>query len=134
MPDEIDLLRAFRADTPGPDDTAWERARAAVALAEDAAAPDPGSHRPRPRGIRRFRRERTTRGRVILAAAVAVAVGVGNPAPVRGGEGLGRQVLGQVSANTPGDEPVNRREVRPERILEVGRRPDWTGSQFLVHA
>ena len=30
MPDEIDLLRAFRADTPGPDDAAWERARAAI--------------------------------------------------------------------------------------------------------
>ena len=41
MPDEIDLLRAFRADTPGPDDAAWERARAAVALAEGAATPDP---------------------------------------------------------------------------------------------
>ena len=24
MPDEIDLLRAFRAETPGPDDAAWE--------------------------------------------------------------------------------------------------------------
>ena len=38
MPDEIDLLRAFRAETPGPDDAAWERARAAVALAEGPAA------------------------------------------------------------------------------------------------
>jgi hypothetical protein len=75
MPDEIDLLRAFRADTPGPDDAAWERARAAVALVEDAAAPDPGWHRPRPRGILRFRRERATRGRVILAAAVVIVVG-----------------------------------------------------------
>ena len=48
MPDEIDLLAAFRADTPGPDDAAWERARTAVALAEGAAAPDPrpGGRRP----------------------------------------------------------------------------------------
>jgi photosystem II stability/assembly factor-like uncharacterized protein len=76
MPDEIDLLRAFRADTPGPDDAAWERARAAVALAEGAVTPDPGSRRPRrPAGIRRFRRPRAARGRVILAAAVVIVVG-----------------------------------------------------------
>jgi hypothetical protein len=63
------------------------------------------------------------------------AIGVvGHPAPVRGGEGLGRQVLGQVSANAPGDEPVNRREVLPEGRREVRRCPDRTGSQFLVHA
>jgi hypothetical protein len=76
MPDEIDLLRAFRADTPGPDDAAWERARAAVALTEGAATSDPRSRRRRPRGIRRFRRDRVTRGRVILAAAVVIVVGV----------------------------------------------------------
>jgi hypothetical protein len=35
---------------------------------------------------------------------------------MRRGEGLGRKVLGQVSAKTPGDERVNRREVLPERI------------------
>jgi photosystem II stability/assembly factor-like uncharacterized protein len=76
MPDEIDLLRAFRADTPGPDDAAWERARAAVALAEGTATPDPGSHRQRPAGISRLRRPRAARGRVILAAAVVIVVGV----------------------------------------------------------
>ncbi|HEY6790905.1 MAG TPA: sialidase family protein [Trebonia sp.] len=75
MPDEIDLLRAFRADTAGPDDAAWERARAAVALAEAAATADPSSRRRRPRGIRGFRRDRVTRGRVILAAAVAIVAG-----------------------------------------------------------
>jgi hypothetical protein len=76
MPDEIDLLQAFRADTPGPDDAAWERARAAVALAEGAATGDPGSRRRRPRGIRRFRGDRVTRGRVIVAAAVVIVTGV----------------------------------------------------------
>jgi hypothetical protein len=76
MPDEIDLLRGFRADTPGPDDAAWERAQAAVALAEDAATPELRSRRQRPRGIRGSRRGRVTRGRVILAAAVAIVVGV----------------------------------------------------------
>lgn len=63
MPDEIDLLRAFRADTPGPDDAAWERARAAVALADAAAAQGP--------------RSRINRGRVTLAAAVVIAVAAG---------------------------------------------------------
>lgn len=75
MPDEIDLLQAFRADTPGPDDAAWERARAALALAEDAPEPDPRPRPRRPRGIRRFRRERAPRGRVILGAAVAMVAG-----------------------------------------------------------
>ena len=75
MPDEIDLLRAFRADTPEPDETAWERARAAMALAGDAAAPEL-SARGRPRGRRGSRGGRVTRGRVILAAAVAVVAGV----------------------------------------------------------
>ena len=31
MPDEIDLLRTFRSDTPGPGEAAWEKARAAIA-------------------------------------------------------------------------------------------------------
>jgi hypothetical protein len=31
MPDEIDLLRRFREDTPEPDDAAWNRARTALA-------------------------------------------------------------------------------------------------------
>jgi hypothetical protein len=75
MPDEIDLLRAFRADIPGPDDAAWDRARAAVALAGDAATASPGSRRRPSRGIRGLRGDRVTRGRVIAAAAVAVVVG-----------------------------------------------------------
>jgi len=76
MPDEIDLLRAFRADTPGPDDAAWERARAALALAEGAAATDPSARPQRPSRIRGFGRPRAARGRVILAAAVVIVVGV----------------------------------------------------------
>ncbi len=76
MPDEIDLLRAFRADTAGPDDAAWARARAAVAQAEGAATPAPRSRRRRPRGNWSFPGDRVNRGRVIVAAAVAVVVGV----------------------------------------------------------
>lgn len=56
-----------------------------------------------------------------------------NPPPVCGSEGLGRQILSQVSANAPGDEPVDRGEVLPECGLEVCRRLDGTGSRFLVH-
>jgi hypothetical protein len=47
--------------------------------------------------------------------------------------GLGRQILGQVSADAPGDEPVNGGEVLTERDFEIRRRLDGTGSQFLVH-
>lgn len=75
MPDEIDLLRAFRADTPGPDDAAWARARAAVALAADEPAPDSGARWRRPRGTRWSRTARSTRGRVVIAAAAAIVIG-----------------------------------------------------------
>lgn len=56
------------------------------------------------------------------------------PSPVRGGKGLGRQVLGQAGADTAGNKPVDGGEVLTERVLEVGRRRDRTRSQFLVHA
>ena len=73
MPDEIDLLREFRADTPGPDEAAWTRARAAVALAESAdAAPSPDARRQWPRRIRRIRVGRITKGQVRVAAAAAL--------------------------------------------------------------
>jgi hypothetical protein len=87
MPDEIDLLRAFRADTPGPGYAAWERARAAVALAADEPGPDPGSRRRQPRGAGWFRRRRPAGSRVVLAAAAAVAIGAaaGVLATVRSG-------------------------------------------------
>jgi YD repeat-containing protein len=44
---------------------------------------------------------------------------VGSPPPVRSGKGLGRQVLGQVSANAMGDKPVDLREMLPERVREI---------------
>jgi hypothetical protein len=77
MPDEIDLLRAFRADTPGPDDAAWDRARAAAALAESAdVAPTPRPVQRRLRGFPRIRFDRLTKGQVAVAAAVALVAGV----------------------------------------------------------
>jgi photosystem II stability/assembly factor-like uncharacterized protein len=74
MPDEIDLLRRFRADTPGPDDAAWSRARTALA---GARAEEPGAL-----GVpvrRRWSRRRPPGGRVTIvtvAAIVAAAAAV----------------------------------------------------------
>jgi hypothetical protein len=44
MPDELDVLRQFRDETPGPSTDAWNRARAAVAAAR--AEEEPARHRP----------------------------------------------------------------------------------------
>jgi photosystem II stability/assembly factor-like uncharacterized protein len=74
MPDEIDLLRRFRADTPGPDDAAWSRARTALA---DARAGEPGALGVPAR--RRWNRWRPPGGRVTIvtvAAIVAAAAAV----------------------------------------------------------
>jgi photosystem II stability/assembly factor-like uncharacterized protein len=61
MPDEIDLLRQFRADTPGPGPVAWQRARAAVAAAQPEAGKAAG-------------RRWLARGRVQIAAVAAVVL------------------------------------------------------------
>jgi len=73
MPDEIDLLRQFRADTPGPDEATWERARAAIAMASQPAATQPGAIRP---GVRR-RWRRPGRRQTIAAAVAIIAVAAG---------------------------------------------------------
>ncbi len=66
MADEIELLRLFRDEMPGPSTDAWARARAAVAAAR--AEEEPAGHRRRP-----GRRRLLSAGGV---AAVAAAVGV----------------------------------------------------------
>jgi photosystem II stability/assembly factor-like uncharacterized protein len=74
MPDEIDLLRRFRADTPGPDDAAWSHAAAALA---DARTDEHGALDMRVR--RHWNRWRPPGGRVTIvtvAAAVAAAAAV----------------------------------------------------------
>jgi hypothetical protein len=53
VPDEIDLLRLFRDDMPGPSTDAWVRARAAVAAARSEESP-PGPQPARRPGRRRF--------------------------------------------------------------------------------
>jgi hypothetical protein len=64
MPDEIDLLRLFRDDTPGPDDAAWEKARSAIEMINEPVAADHHDHR------------RLRRRRILVISAVAVASGV----------------------------------------------------------
>jgi hypothetical protein len=69
MPDEIDLLRRFREDTPEPDDVAWNRARTALA---DARAGEPG---PQPALVRPHRspwRKPSRRATLVTAAAAVV--------------------------------------------------------------
>ena len=66
MADEIELLRRFIDEIPGPSTDAWTRARAAIAAArseEEPAAP-------------RRRRRRGGKRRVLIAAAGAVAAAV----------------------------------------------------------
>jgi len=98
MPDEVDLLRAFREDTPGPSATAWARAQAAIEAArlaegdpprenrvpEDPAGRSPAADRSpglRPRSLRWLRPDRRY---VVAACAVAVLV-AGLLAVVRSG-------------------------------------------------
>jgi photosystem II stability/assembly factor-like uncharacterized protein len=70
MPDEIDLLRWFREDTPEPDAAAWSRARTALA---DARAGGSGAQ---PGPARRHRNRRRWPSRRVTISAVAVIVAV----------------------------------------------------------
>lgn len=47
MTDEIELLRAYRAEVPGPSEAAWERARAAIAAASNTDVPSTAKRRRR---------------------------------------------------------------------------------------
>jgi hypothetical protein len=75
MPDELDALRHFRDETPGPSTDAWNRARAAIAAARAEEQPARRQHRWAPG--RRLRRQRPASRRVlVIAAGVAVAAAV----------------------------------------------------------
>jgi len=93
MPNELDVLRQFRDETPGPSTDAWNRARAAVAAARAEEEPAsrqpgwrPGQRRPGRRSPGRKpgqRRMRVIAAGCVLAAAVAGLVAVllpGTPA------------------------------------------------------
>jgi hypothetical protein len=75
MPDELDALRQFRDEIPGPSTDAWNRARAAIAAASAEVEPAGRQHRwvpgPRPHG-RGLGRRRT----LVIAAGCAVAAAV----------------------------------------------------------
>jgi hypothetical protein len=88
MPDEIDLLRWFREDTPEPDDAAWNRARTALA---DARADEPGAqpvlgqgHRSRWRPPSRRVILVTAAAAIVVAAAVLIAGALQRPPTLTG--------------------------------------------------
>jgi hypothetical protein len=89
--DEIELLRLFRDETPGPSGHAWDRARSAIAAAQSEPAPAGSleflfrgreSHeavhggRSKPGGTSRVGRARGRRLRPIVAGALAAALAV----------------------------------------------------------
>jgi hypothetical protein len=76
MPDEIDLLRRFRDDVPGPDASAWGRAEASVAAAARRDQGTPAGYG----GIAAAALSRLAgsrgRGRRVIAVVAAAAVAV----------------------------------------------------------
>jgi len=84
MPDELDALRQFRGETPGPSTDAWNRARAAVAAARAEEEPArrrpgwlPGQRSPHRKPGRRPLGRKPGQRRVLwMVTAVAVVAGV----------------------------------------------------------
>jgi hypothetical protein len=77
MPDEIDLLRSFRADTPGPGEAAWERARSAITAVTETPAAEPAAGEPVvATGRRRGRWWRRPEHRVGLISGATLAAGI----------------------------------------------------------
>jgi hypothetical protein len=77
MPDELDALRQFRDETPGPSTDAWNRARAAIAAAraeEEPAGRGPGRRSPRRQPGQRRVLWMVTVGAVAAAVAGLLAV------------------------------------------------------------
>jgi photosystem II stability/assembly factor-like uncharacterized protein len=75
MTDEIDLLRRFRQDTPGPGEAAWERARTAITQASQASQASQATSARRAVTRRGDRRWRPPGRRVTITATVAIIVG-----------------------------------------------------------
>lgn len=121
MPDEIDLLRIFRDELPGPSSGAWERARAAVAAARSDEEPVRHHRRLALRPVARAEeksagRRRRLALRSVAGAAAALAAGavalvvvvvpgarpVGTEAPAVSAAYVVRQVNSALSAAEPG--------------------------------
>lgn len=84
MPDEIDVLRCFREDTPEPDEAAWNRARVALADAQVSEPVPPGKPwRRNPGRSRRPHRRAAlaTAGAIIAAAAAMLIASLLQPPP-----------------------------------------------------
>jgi hypothetical protein len=75
MPDELDALRHFRDETPGPSTDAWNRARAAIAAARAEEQPARRWHGWMP-GPRSHGRGPSRRRILVVAAGCAVAAAV----------------------------------------------------------
>jgi hypothetical protein len=76
MPDELDALRHFRDETPGPSTGAWTRARAAIVAAQAHEAPagrEPGRRSPGRRSPGRKPGRRRVLWIVTVGAAAALA-------------------------------------------------------------
>jgi hypothetical protein len=76
MPDELDALRRFRDETPGPSTDAWNRARAAIAAAraeEEPAGRRRGHRLPGHRSPGRIPSQRRVLWMVTVGVAAAVA-------------------------------------------------------------
>jgi hypothetical protein len=105
VPDEIDLLRLFRDEIPGPSTDAWARARAAVATARSEE--DPPGPRPRRRpGRRRF----TIAAAVTVGAAVTVLVAAllsGSPATRPAGQVQAAAFVARVERALASPRPGN---------------------------
>ena len=86
MPDEMDALRRFREETPGPSTDAWNRAWAAVEAARAQEAPPPPQHRRAPGSRRRwlFPAAATTIAAAVVATLLAVLL-PGSPGTGTGG-------------------------------------------------
>jgi hypothetical protein len=75
MPDELDALRRFRDEIPGPSTDAWNRARAAIAAARAEEEPARRQHRWVP-GLGSHRRGPVSRRALVIASGCAVAAAV----------------------------------------------------------
>jgi hypothetical protein len=94
MADEIELLRLFRDEMPGPSAGAWARAESAIAAARSEGSL-PGSRR---RWASRLPASHLARSRLAVGIAAAVAAAALTIALLPGSEPAGRAPVGRGSA------------------------------------
>jgi hypothetical protein len=114
--DEIELLRRFIDEIPGPSTDAWARARAAIAAAR--AEQEPAGHRPKRRTGRRQRRLLAITAGAAVAAAAGLLAGLLPGSPVSTG---GQQIQTTVYVT------------RVERALTSPQQDDLVGYTRTVY-